>query len=165
VTLATVNLVTMFGLHRRWHAALIGHLATFEMTSVEPMSRYSHALGRFGISEVGRRFYDAHVTADARHGEIAHTRMVPALVGADPRCAGDLLFGAACVLMLEERFSRHLLDAWSRAQTSLVPWGVPLRTAVPHMAAAKERQPRGGNLAAVRGGEAMTRACGTSPDC
>ena len=63
-TLATVNLVTMFALHRRWRAALVGHLAVFEMTSVEPMGRYSNALARFGIGPKGRRFYDVHVTAD-----------------------------------------------------------------------------------------------------
>src|SRR5664280_2249963 len=42
-TLATVNLVSMFALHQRWRAALVGHLAVFEMTSVEPMGRYSNA--------------------------------------------------------------------------------------------------------------------------
>jgi hypothetical protein len=63
-TLATVNLVSMFALHRRWRAALVGHLAVFEMTSVEPMGRYSNALARFGIGPKGRRFYDVHVTAD-----------------------------------------------------------------------------------------------------
>ena len=70
-TLATVNLASMFGLHRRWRAALVGHLAVFEMTSVEPMGRYSRALARMGIGPEGRRFYDVHVAADARHGIIA----------------------------------------------------------------------------------------------
>jgi hypothetical protein len=73
-TLATVNLVSMFGLHRRWRAALVGHLAVFEMTSVEPMERYSRALARMGIGPEGRRFYDVHVAADARHGVIALER-------------------------------------------------------------------------------------------
>ena len=36
-----VNIVSFFGLHRRWRGALVGHLALFEMTSVEPMGRYS----------------------------------------------------------------------------------------------------------------------------
>src|ERR1019366_6553770 len=43
-TLATVNLVSVFGLHRRWRPALVGHLAIFEMTSIAPMGRYSRAL-------------------------------------------------------------------------------------------------------------------------
>jgi hypothetical protein len=131
-TLATVNLVSLFGLHRRWRAALVGHLAVFEMTSVEPMGRYSSALRRLGIGAEGRRFYDVHVDADVRHGAIARDRMVPGLMEAEPDLAGDLLFGAASVLMLEERFARHLLDAWSHACTSLVPWGTHFPMPVPH---------------------------------
>jgi hypothetical protein len=124
VTLSTVNLVSMFGLHRRWRAALVGHLAVFEMTSVEPMGRYSRALERFGIGPEGRRFYDVHVTADKRHGEIARDRMVTGLIRAEPALASDLLFGVAALMMLEERFATHLLDAWANSRTSLVPWGL-----------------------------------------
>ena len=36
VTLATDNLVTLLGSHRRLRSALLGHLAGFEMTSVDP---------------------------------------------------------------------------------------------------------------------------------
>jgi hypothetical protein len=50
-TLATVNLVSLFGLHRRWRGALVGHLALFEMTSVTPMRRYSLALERLAADE------------------------------------------------------------------------------------------------------------------
>ena len=121
VTLSTVNLVSMFALHRRWRAALVGHLAVFEMTSVEPMGRYSRALERFGIGSEARRFYDVHVTADKRHGEIARDRMVTGLIRAEPELAHDLLFGVAALLMLEERFSKHLLDAWANDRSSLVP--------------------------------------------
>src|SRR3954447_4514392 len=49
VTLATSNLISLFGLHRRWRGALIGHLALFEMTSVGPMGRYAEALAQLGI--------------------------------------------------------------------------------------------------------------------
>ena len=38
VTLATTNLISMFGLHRRLRGALVGHLASFEMNSVGPMA-------------------------------------------------------------------------------------------------------------------------------
>jgi hypothetical protein len=119
-TLATVNLVSMFALHRRWRAALVGHLAVFEMTSVEPMARYSSTLARFGIGPEGRRFYDVHVTADERHAVIARDRMVAGLIRAEPELSADLLFGAAAVLMLEQRFASHLLDAWANNRSSLV---------------------------------------------
>lgn len=118
-TLATVNLVSMFGLHRRWRAALVGHLAVFEMTSVEPMGRYSRALARLGIGPEGRRFYDVHVAADARHGVIALDRMVAGLIETEPHLGADLLFGAAALLLVEDRFARQLLDAWSTGRSSL----------------------------------------------
>jgi len=121
-TLATVNLVSMFALHRRWRAALVGHLAVFEMTSVEPMGRYSNALARFGIGPEGRRFYDVHVTADERHALIARDKMVAGLIRAEPELSADLLFGAAAVLMLEQRFASHLLDAWADNRSSLLAW-------------------------------------------
>jgi hypothetical protein len=119
-TLATVNLVSMFALHRRWRAALVGHLAVFEMTSVEPMGRYSNALARFGIGPEGRRFYDEHVTADERHALIARDRMVAGLISAEPELGADLLFGAAAILMLEQGFASHLLDAWANNRSSLL---------------------------------------------
>lgn len=121
VTLATVNLVSMFGLHRRWRGALVGHLAVFEMTSIEPMGRYSAALARFGIGPEGRRFYDVHVAVDALHGAIARDRMVAGLVRAEPNLGADVLFGAAAVMMLERRFTRHLLSAWAEGRSSLSP--------------------------------------------
>ena len=44
-TLATVNLMSLFGLHRRLRGAIAGHLALFEMTSSIPNGRYGDALG------------------------------------------------------------------------------------------------------------------------
>jgi hypothetical protein len=40
MTLATVNLMSMFGLHRRLRGAIVGHLALFEMTSSVPNRRH-----------------------------------------------------------------------------------------------------------------------------
>jgi Iron-containing redox enzyme len=122
VTLAMVNLTSMFALQRRWRAALVGHLAASEMTSGEPMYRYSQVLARFGVSPEGRRFYDVHANIDARHAMIARDRLVAGLIGTEPHLEEDLLFGAAALLMLRERFERYLLDAWSKKRTSLVPW-------------------------------------------
>jgi len=121
VTLATVNLISLFGLHRRWRGATVGHLAVFEMTSVEPMGRYSRALARMGVGPEGRRFFDVHVAADARHGVVALERMVAGLIEIEPQLGDDLLFGAAALLAVEERFARHLLAAWSAPRSSLLP--------------------------------------------
>lgn len=118
-TLATVNLVSHFGLHRRWRGALIGHLAVFEMTSVEPMGRYSVALRRHGFGPWARLFYDTHVVADAHHQTVAARDLVGGLIRDEPELLVDVLFGAAAITRLEARFSRYLLDAWAAGKSSL----------------------------------------------
>lgn len=118
-TLATTNLVSFFGLHRRWRGALVGHLALFEMTSVTPMGRYSNALGRLGLPEGARRFYDVHVEADVHHAVVAAEDLAGGLAHAEPALAVDILFGARTVMALEERFTDHLLSSWAAGTTSL----------------------------------------------
>ena len=117
-TLSTVNLVSLFGLHRRWRGALIGHLALFEMCSVVPMGRYVDTLRRFGLSDA-TPFYDAHVVADQWHQTLALHEMVGGLVDAEPQLSGDIVFGARALDHLERRLTRHLLDAWSRGVSTL----------------------------------------------
>lgn len=119
VTLATVNLVSMFGLHRRWRGALVGHLAVFEMCSVTPMGRYSRALERLGVGGGARSFYDVHVVADAVHEKIASTRLAAGFARSEPAHAGDVLWGARALMAVEERFARHLLDRWTADDSSL----------------------------------------------
>jgi hypothetical protein len=119
-TLATVNLVSLFGLHRRWRGALVGHLAVFEMTSVEPMGRYSVALRRHGFGPWARLFYDTHVVADAHHQTVAARELAGGLARDEPELATDILFGAQAITAVEARFTRHLLDSWVAGGTSLV---------------------------------------------
>jgi hypothetical protein len=119
VTLATVNLMSFFGLHRRWRGALVGHLALFEMCSVLPMGRYADTLRRLGVVG-GAPFYDAHVEADTYHEQIALHDMAGALARDEPALARDIIFGARALEMLEARFSEHLLNAWSAGRSSLL---------------------------------------------
>jgi hypothetical protein len=118
VTLATDNLVSLLGLHRRWRGALVGHLAVFEMTSVVPMGRYAAALRRVGLG-AGAEFYDVHVEADAEHEIIAAEQLARGLADDEPGLIGDLLFGAAAVMAVERRLAEHLLDRWHQHRTSL----------------------------------------------
>jgi len=119
-TLATVNLVTMFGLHRRWRGALVGHLTVFEMTSVTPMGRYSAALRRLGLPESARQFYDVHVTADAEHEVIALEQMAAALARDEPALAQSIMFGVHAVLVVERAFAEHMLQSWTAGRSSLL---------------------------------------------
>jgi hypothetical protein len=119
-TLATVNLVSFFGLHRRWRGALVGHLAVFEMTSVEPMGRYSLALRRLGFGSVARHFYEVHVVADAHHEQVAANRLAAGLAAQDPRMAADILLGARAIMAVEGNFSANLMAAWTAGRTVLL---------------------------------------------
>jgi hypothetical protein len=120
VTLATVNLMSLFGLHRRWRGALVGHLALFEMCSVVPMGRYRDALDRLGAG-AGAPFYAVHVAADAEHEVIALHDLAGGLAEQEPQLATDIVFGARALGAIEDGFARTLLDAWAAGRSSLLP--------------------------------------------
>ena len=119
VTIATVNLMSGFGLHRSRRGAIVGHLAMFEMTSARPNRSYGNALRRFGLGPEVTDFYDEHVEADAVHENIAAYDMAGGLAREEPELAADVLFGARALLFLEGRFARHLLGAWEHGESSL----------------------------------------------
>lgn len=125
VTLATTNLISLLGLHRRLRGALVGHLALFEMTSVGPMERYSRWMERLGIPRRGRRFYDVHVEADAVHQLVASSDLVGGLLETDPELAEDVLFGARALMVVEGRMSSSLRQAWAHGDSALLP-GCPV---------------------------------------
>ncbi len=118
-TLATVNLMSATGLRRSWRGAIVGHLAMFEMTSALPNRRYGNALRRLGFDAEATDFYDEHVEADAVHENIAAYDLAGGLARQEPELAGDILFGARALLLLEDRLARHLLEAWGEGRTSL----------------------------------------------
>jgi hypothetical protein len=118
-TLATVNLMSAAGLRRSRRGAIVGHLAMFEMTSALPNRRYGNALRRLGFGVEATDFYDEHVEADAVHENIAAYDLAGGLARQEPELAADVLFGARALLFLEDRFARHLLEAWQEGQTSL----------------------------------------------
>jgi Iron-containing redox enzyme len=120
VTLATDNLVSIFGLHRRWRGALVGHLAAFEMTSVVPMGRYAKAVRRLGIGETAAEFYDVHVIADEIHQGIAADELLVGLAESDPEAAMDTPFGVSALLAVESRFTSHLFASWNAGRSSLL---------------------------------------------
>jgi Iron-containing redox enzyme len=119
VTLATVNLMSMFGLHRRLRGAIVGHLALFEMTSSVPNRRYGNGLRRLGFGGAATAFYDEHVVADAVHENVAAVDLAGGLARTEPALEADILWGAAALIELEGRFARHLLDSWEAGCSSL----------------------------------------------
>ena len=123
VTLATVNLMSMLGLHRRLRGAVVGHLALFEMTSSLPNGRYADGLRRLDCSSAATAFFDEHVVADAVHESVAAVDLAGGLGRQQPDLVPDILWGATALRELEGDFGRHLLDAWKSGRSSLAGAG------------------------------------------
>jgi hypothetical protein len=127
VTLATVNLMSLLGLHRARRGAIVGHLAMFEMTSSVPNARYAKALRRLGFDDDRTTaFFDEHVEADAVHEAVAAVDLAGGLVRQEPALCGDVLWGARALVAIEARWARELLGAWAEGRSSLrQPLGAP----------------------------------------
>src|SRR3954447_22889698 len=120
VTLATVNLMSLCGLHRRLRGAIVGHLAAFETTSPIPNGRYAKGLRRLGLGEDALDFFDEHVEADSVHENIAVYDMAQGLALAEPELAADILFGVRALLHLDGRVATHVMESWDRDESSLL---------------------------------------------
>jgi hypothetical protein len=121
VTLATVNLMSLFGLHRRLRGAIVGHLALFEMTSSVPNRRYAGGLRRLGYDGEACLFFDVHVVADAVHESVAAVDLAGGLAKQDPALGADVLWGARALLEIDGRWARHMMSAWESDGSSLRP--------------------------------------------
>ena len=119
VTLAAVNLMSFFGLHRRLRGAVVGHLALFEITSAVPSRRYADALRRLGYEGEAPEFFDEHVEADAVHENIAAVDLAGGLIRQDAALADDVMFGALALIELDARWARHTLGCWETGDSSL----------------------------------------------
>jgi hypothetical protein len=120
VTLATVNLMSMLALHRRWRGAIVGHLALFEMTSSLPNARYARGLRRLGFEGRALAFFDEHVEADAVHENLAAVDLAGGLARQQPELARDVLWGARALVDVEARWATHLMAAWEAGERSLL---------------------------------------------
>lgn len=122
VTLATITLLNRLGRSRRLLPACLGHLAVFEMTSVEPMARYAATARRVlkgPRATAAARFYDVHVAADGFHAQLAVDRLIGGFVAAHPEEAREVLFGAGALLAVERRFADHLTSCWEAGLSTL----------------------------------------------
>ena len=126
--------MSLFGLHRRWRGAALGHLAAVEMTSSEPSRRYSAGLRRLGFDERTTVFYDEHVEADAVHEQIASVDMCgsPGRRGAGPRrptsCSGppcSLAMDGVAARAPARRLGGRSLGAAPGAPAGRLTWRVP----------------------------------------
>lgn len=119
VTLASHNMMSMFGLNRRLVGAIVGHLAAFEMTSSIPNRLYADGLRRLGFGDDVTDYFDEHVEADAVHEQIAARDLAGSLAFDRPDLLADIMFGAAACLVVDGRIAAHMLHAWERGESSL----------------------------------------------
>jgi hypothetical protein len=118
-SLALVNLMSMFGLHRWLRGAAIGHFAATEITSPPGSRRLVEALQRLGAPDECITFYSEHVEADAVHEQVVRIDVVGDLVARDPRLDRDVVFGMRAHAVVEDRLADTMIAAWKADQTSL----------------------------------------------
>jgi Iron-containing redox enzyme len=119
-TLATVNLMSLCGLHRRRRGAIVGHLALFEMTSAVPNRRYAAGFRRLGFDDRTCAFFDEHVVADAVHESVAAVDLAGGLAKQEPALTAQILWGARALVHVEARWASRILEAWEDGRTSLL---------------------------------------------
>ncbi|MET8038357.1 iron-containing redox enzyme family protein [Streptomyces sp. NPDC005345] len=117
--LATVNLMSLFGLHRALRGALVGHFACVEVTSSPGSRRLAHAMRRCGAGPAAEHFYAEHVEADAVHEQVVRHEVIAGFLADEPHLEADVAFGCAATLLLEDRLTSHIQAAWEQKQTAL----------------------------------------------
>ncbi|MFD6275592.1 iron-containing redox enzyme family protein [Streptomyces sp. NPDC060209] len=110
--LALVNLMSLFGLHRRLRGALVGHFAAVEITSSPASRRLAHAMKRTGAGPAAEFFYTEHVEADAVHEQVVRRDVIGGLLDDEPGLAADIVFGITATSCLEDRLGDRLLADW-----------------------------------------------------
>lgn len=124
--LVTVNMMSLFGLHRVLRGALVGHFAAVEITSSPGSRRLAEAMRRTGAGPAAEHFYDEHVEADAVHEQIVRHEVIDGLLEQEPHLAADVAFGVDATCHVEDLFGARLLADWRAGRSSLrVPLPAP----------------------------------------
>jgi hypothetical protein len=117
--LASVNLMSLFGLHRDLRGAAIGHFASTEITSSPGSRRLAEALERMGAPQPCVGFYREHVEADAVHEQVVRHDVVGDLIAREPQLERDVIFGLRARDVVEDRLAAHVMDCWAAGRPSL----------------------------------------------
>lgn len=119
-TLATVNVMSLFGLHRGLRGAAVGHFAATEISSSPGSARLVTALRSMGAPEPCVHFYAEHVEADAVHEQVVRHDVVGSLIAELPELEPDVVFGMRAAGYVEARLGDLLLGAWTGGESSLL---------------------------------------------
>ena len=118
-SLAAVNLMSLFGLHRRWRGAAVGHFASTEITSPPGSRRMVEALQRLQAPAACADFYREHVEADAVHEQVVRIDVVGDLVAREPHLERDVVFGIRAHAAVENRLAEAIMAPWKQGRSSL----------------------------------------------
>jgi len=89
------------------------------MTSSIPCRLYADGLRRLGFDHDVVEYFDEHVEADAVHEQIAARDLAGGLAEDRPDLLPDIMFGAAACLTVDGWAAGHMLDSWTRGESSL----------------------------------------------
>ena len=117
--LAAVNLMSLFGLHRRLRGAAVGHFASTEITSPPGSRRMVDALQRMQAPAACANFYREHVEADAVHEHVVRIDVVGDLLAREPHLESDVVFGIRAHAAVEDRLAEVLMTSWQQGRSSL----------------------------------------------
>jgi YbdK family carboxylate-amine ligase len=117
--LATVNLMSMLGLHRSLRGALVGHFAAAEITTAPSARRMAQAMERLAVPDSCKVFYTEHIEADAVHEQVMRHDVIGDLLRREPELAPDVIFGVEATSLLEDRLTDHVMGAWSAGRSAL----------------------------------------------
>lgn len=118
-SLAAVNLMSLFGLHRRLRGAAIGHFASTEITSPPGSRRMVDALQRMQAPAACAAFYQEHVEADAVHEHVVRIDVVGDLLAREPDLDSDVVFGIRAHAAVEDRLADAIMASWQQGRSSL----------------------------------------------
>lgn len=119
VMLATVNLMSLCGLHRSLRGALVGHFAAAEITTAPSAARMAKALRRLDAHPDCVEFFTEHIEADAVHEQVMRRDVIGDLLEREPELTESVVFGVQATELLEDRLGEHLLTAWKEGRTAL----------------------------------------------
>ncbi|GGY08833.1 iron-containing redox enzyme family protein [Streptomyces tanashiensis] len=117
--LATVNLMSLFGLHRALRGMLVGHFACVEVTSPPGSRRLAKAMRRCGAGPAAEHFYAEHVEADAVHEQVVRREVIGGLLADEPALEPDVAFGCAATVLLENELGARVRTAWAAGRSAL----------------------------------------------
>ena len=129
IVLASVNMMTLFGLHRRLRGSIVGHLAAFELSAAAPSRLFGDGFRRNGYGTEVTGYFDESVEPDSIHARIAARDLAESVVDAEPELLDDVLFGAAACLAMERWTAEAALTGWRTLGTALR--GTPADVASP----------------------------------